>query len=196
DRQWFYGVKLAALVSDQGLIHGFISGPANTEERFLAEGLWRFRHDPIAETPTGDELVGVLGKAHRQHGQRQGPSGPLGPCFGAGQGERRVPILADDGYAGEQWQRHWQAAYGAVVVTRQQPQSSGVSRWFSGKRQVVESGKDRLHQHFALERPRSKSVLGWWLRLSAKVAAHNLLIQLKARWGRPLGAHLDLVALP
>lgn len=196
DRQWFYGVKLAALVDDQGLIHGFVSGPANTEERFLAEGLWRFRHDPAAESPTGDDLVGALGKAHRRGGQRQGPTGALGPCFGAGVGGLPGPILADDGYLGRDWQAHWQEAFGVTVVTRKQAAGRGLGRWFSGKRQVVESVFARLHGLFALDRPRTKNLMGWWLRLSAKIAAHNLLIRLNACWNRPLGAHLDLIALP
>lgn len=195
DRTWFYGVKLAALVDDQGWIHGCVSGPANTEERFLAEGLWRFRLDPTREAPTGDDLLGALGKAHRHGGQRQGPTGPLGPCYAAGQGTLST-ILADDGYGGAAWQTHWHQAYDATVVTRTQAGSGVLGRWFSGKRHVVESTFSRLHGLFALARPRTKHLRGWWLRLSAKVAAHNTLLRLNAAWLRPLGAHLDLTALP
>lgn len=82
------------------------------------------------------------------------------------------------------------------MVTRQQAESQGLAGWFSGKRQVVESAFARLHDHFALARPRNQTLQGWWVRLSAKVAAHNLLIRFNAWWGRPIGAHLDLAALP
>ncbi|WP_415831297.1 hypothetical protein [Deinococcus frigens] len=118
DRQWYYGVKLAALVSDQGLIHGFISAPANTEERFLAEALWRFHHDPTAEPPSADALQSVVGRARRNQGQRRGFTGPVGPCFGAGLGLLSTPILADDGYAGEYWQAHWRDDLGASYRLR------------------------------------------------------------------------------
>ncbi|MBZ9715722.1 hypothetical protein [Deinococcus multiflagellatus] len=196
DRRFFYGVKLVALVSDQGLIHGFISGPANTEERFLLEGLLRWRADPLAEPPTGEALTALLGPSHRHRGQRKGPSGPLGPRYAAGQATEPIVILADDGYAGQAWQTHWHEAFDVRVVTQRHARHQRLGRWLAGKRQVVESAFSRLHDWFALERPRTKSLLGWWVRLSAKVAAHNAWIILNALWDRPLGAKWDLLALP
>lgn len=195
DRGWFYGAKLALEVCDQGLIHGFVSGPANTEERFLAEALWQWQHDPNAPTPSADALLEVLGPTHRAGGQRQGPSGPLGPRFGAGAATRHL-MLGDAGYAGAAWQRHWQQAWGVHVVTRQQAAAQDLAAWFSGQRQVVESVYARLHEQFDLAWPRSKGVRGWWRRLSAKVAAQNLQIVCNALWQRPLGTHLDVLALP
>lgn len=61
---------------------------------------------------------------------------------------------------------------------------------------MVESAKGRLHKYFQLDRPRTESVMGWWIRLSAKIAAHNVLIMLNALFGRPLGAKFEMVALP
>ncbi|WP_029479109.1 hypothetical protein, partial [Deinococcus frigens] len=82
------------------------------------------------------------------------------------------------------------------LMMRKQALAQGFARWFSGRRQVVESVFARLPGLFAVNRPRSKGMLGWWVRLSAKVAAYHLLLRLNAAWGRPLESHLDLLALP
>lgn len=196
DRQYFYGVKLAVLVCNIGLIHGFTSGPANTEERFLFETLLRFRHNAEAEQPTADDLLSILGPSHRKGGKRKGPSGPLGPCFGAGIAQPNEIIFGDDGFAGQDWQAHWQTDFEIQIMNHKQAEQAGWGAWFSRKRQVVESVFSRLHGFFQLERPRTKSLLGWWIRLAAKIAAHNVLIILNALFQKPLGSKLDIIALP
>src|SRR3989338_1749154 len=75
DRGWYYGVSLLAAVNQQGHITGFVAGPANTEERWLADALLRWRQNPHAPAPHPEELAPVLSPSH--HGPRQGPTGPL-----------------------------------------------------------------------------------------------------------------------
>src|SRR5207247_2531602 len=75
DQAWYCGIKLLSVVSPQRGITGFVYGPANTEERWLAEALFRWRADAYATAPTAAQLARVLGPAHRRHGQRYGPSG-------------------------------------------------------------------------------------------------------------------------
>lgn len=50
-RQWYSGVERWAAVTDQGVISGFVAGPADTSEYWLAEPLLRWRADPTARPP-------------------------------------------------------------------------------------------------------------------------------------------------
>lgn len=70
DRGYYYGVKLLLAVNAQGLITGFVFGPANTEERWLAEALLRWRAFPQAAPPQAADLVTVLPPDHPGRGPR------------------------------------------------------------------------------------------------------------------------------
>jgi hypothetical protein len=85
DKDWYYGVKLVTSVNDQGLISGFVVGPANTEERWLAEALLRWRADPTAPAPRASDWAEVLPPRDRKRGPRKGPTGSVGLASGAGQ---------------------------------------------------------------------------------------------------------------
>lgn len=185
DKSWYYGLKLVATVTPQGLVSGFLAGPANTEERWLAEALLRWRRDPGASAPRAEELATALGPAHRHGGARFGPSGPLGPRWGAGQ-PGDGPLLGDLAYRGRAWRRHWRAAYGAVVLTN--ADAGPAARSFRGWRQRVESAFARLDGWFGLAFARARGVWGLWARLGAKVAAHNALLFVNLVFGRPGGA--------
>jgi hypothetical protein len=137
DRDWYYGCSLLDAVSPEGVITGCVVGPANTEGRWLAETLFRWRGDPAAPVPTADELRPVLGPHHRT--ARRGPTGPIRGRLAAGR-RQTASYLGDRGFAGRSWQRHWQTAYGACVVT---PGDRGVGpqhrRWYAAARQVRRS---------------------------------------------------------
>jgi len=84
DDDWHYGVCLLLCVDQAGSITGFVAGPANTGERWLADALLRWRVDPAASTPTAAQLAPRLGKPKEKGGERAGPTGPVGPWLGAG----------------------------------------------------------------------------------------------------------------
>jgi hypothetical protein len=64
DRGFDYGVKWLTAVNRRGLITGFVFGPANTEERWLAEALLRWRAFPRSAPPQAEDLTAGLPKDH------------------------------------------------------------------------------------------------------------------------------------
>lgn len=190
DRGWYYGVKLCMAVSAQGSATAFLAGPANTEDRWMAEALFRWRANPDGGQPTAEELAVVLGPAHRSRGARIGPTGPLWPVEGAGE-QLGDAYLADKGFAGERWTSHWAQDYGSVVLT---PRSDAKPEDLNAKRQIVETAFafliDRLHLRF----PRARTFSGLVARIAAKVAALNLSVLVNRLWGNPPGALVDPIA--
>ncbi len=197
DKDWYYGLKGLVVADEHGLLTGFVAGPANTDERLLLEALLRWRWDPAAPLPTGAELRALLGRTHGPGGGRQGPTGPVGPRLGAGR-PWWAPLLADLGYRGDAWHAHWEAAFRAVVLTKEtvgaragRAGDRGLVRAFNGARQIVERAVGRLEGQLHLAFPRARSLAGLWARLSAKVAAHNVLAYLNYAFGRPVEAHFN-----
>lgn len=180
DDDWYYGVQLLLCVDAAGLITGFVVGPADTDDRWLAEALWRWRRAPLAPAPAAAQLAPVLGKPKSKGGERKGPSGPLGPRWGAGAYDP-APCLVDLGFAGEHWQAHWRRAYGAAVVTKRDFQAllpaappERVAAAHASLRQVIETVNDWLTAQLGLTFPKARTFWGLLTRLAAKVAAFNL----------------------
>ena len=199
DKDWYYGVKVVGAVDNHGFITGFLAGPANTEERWLAEALFGWRLDPTMPVPTARDLVRVLGPTHRAGGQRQGPTGPLGPRLGVG-APSPVTTIADLNYAGEAWNRHWRADHGVAVLTEAAfrglagPERRYATRCLHGLRQRVETAFGQLVARFGLKFPRARTLWGLHTRLAAKVAAHNLSLYLNHLFGRPPFSACDPLA--
>jgi hypothetical protein len=192
DRDFYYGVKLLTAVNSHGLITGFVFGPANTEERWLGEALLRWRAFPQALPPRVDDLADVLPRDHPKRGPRRGPAAPITPATGVGQATAAC-YLADLGYQGEVWQRHWQLDYGAVVLTQNlfagQVNQAQLDRQLHSLRQVVEQINGLLTSCLGLAFPRARTPWGLLMRLAAKVAACNLLLWLNHLFDRPNFAH-------
>jgi hypothetical protein len=193
DHAPYFGAKLLLSVSPTPLIRGALAGPANTEERWLLDGLLTWRWDPTLPLATPADLASVLAWPHRHHGQRVGPTGWLGPRYATGV-PIAAPLYGDLNYAGERWQQHWRDAYGQRVVTkadvRAHAQATAADvRHFNGVRQVVERVNGLLEALFGLTFPRARTVTGLWARLGAKVAACNCLVYLNLRAGRAAEQH-------
>jgi hypothetical protein len=191
DGDWYYGVKLVSAVSPAGIITGFVVSPASTEERWSVDALLRWRDDPTAPAPTAPDLATVLGAAHRAHGQRQGPTGPIRGRFSAGQTLRGC-YLADEGERGRAWQAHWAEDYGASLVTRSAltaeltpPEKRAFTKHFRSVRQVIETVHHTLIRVFGITFPRARTPWGLFARIAAKIAAHDLSVCLNALYHRP-----------
>jgi hypothetical protein len=199
DRQWYYGLGLLTVVRADGVISGFVLGPADTEERWLAEALLRWRHDPAAPPPTAEALAPVLGPTHKAGAGRRGPTGPLGPRGAVGAASP-APYVADLGFAGTAWQAHWQAAYGAAVLTTADyaptpaVEQAAAARWLHRLRQVVETANAILTDLLGLTFPRARTYWGLLTRLAAKVAAFNLLLYVNHVYNRPTFAYATPLA--
>lgn len=193
DKAWYYGVKLLSILSPERGITGFVYAPANTEERWLAEALFRWRADAYATAPTAADLSAVLGPAHRRHGQRYGPSGPL--CSPLAVGARTtLPYVADLGFEGQAWMHHWREHYGARVLTQAAYASAQGRRWLSGLRQCVETTFAALTSTFGLTFPRARTAWGLLTRIAAKVAAFNLAVYINHCFDRPAFAFFNPLA--
>ena len=193
DREWYYGVKLVVSVSPQRGVTGLVFGPANTEEHWLAEALFRWRADPLAPTPRASELAAVLGPAHRLHGGRRGPSGPLSAPVAVG-APSGVPYLADLGYRGAAWTQHWQQAYDARVLLKTAYPTAAGRAWFNGLRQCVETTFGCLSDSFGLKFPRARTAWGLLTRIAAKVSAFNMAVWINHQFGRPTFALFNPLA--
>ncbi|SRR6266566_6401899 len=190
DREMYYGMHMLAAAGAGGAISGFVVGPADTSEYWLAEALLRWRRDPAAPPPTAAELAPALGPCHRAGGERLGPTGPLGPRWGAGR-PAEGPYLSDLGCAGRHWRDHWRAAYGATVLTKAdyaaigpQAERQGWTAWLCGLRQQAETVFNALTDLLGAKFPRARSTWGVWTRLAAKVAAFNLAVYVNHLFGR------------
>jgi hypothetical protein len=183
DRDWYYGCELLLAVTDAGAVTGFLLGPPATDDHWLADALLCWRRDPAAPP----WLPADLPPSHRKGGGRVGPTGPIWPRDAAGP-PAAAPYLADGGFRGAIWARHWRADYGAVVLTPQAlspAKAAPVRRQFAGWRQVIETVNGLLVEVFHLAFPRARSRRGLLARVAAKLAALNLALLLNRRLGRP-----------
>jgi Transposase DDE domain len=196
DWDWFYGVRVLVVVDDLGLITGFVVGSARTEERWLAESLLRWRQDRGACEPKAEELAECLGPFYKGGGPRKGPSGPISSPWtsGVAQGEY---YLADRGFSGKAWAKHWCEDLGARVMTEADykglpdEEKDRQVRKHRRKRQTVETVIGVLGDIFGLKFPRARTYLGLICRLAAKVAAFNIGVGINYLFGRPTFAILN-----
>lgn len=193
DDRWYYGVKLLASLDPDHGVTGFVYGPANTEERWLAEALLHWRVEPQASAPTAAVLDPVLGPTHRRHGERRGPSGPLSTPLASGW-PSAVPYLGDRGFDGHGWTQHWWTAYHAAVLSKSAYSGRADRAWFSGLRQCVETAFNCLIDIFGLTFPRARSAWGLVTRVAAKAAAFNIALWVNHRFARPTYAIFDPLA--
>ncbi len=181
DEEWEYGIRLFATAGAHGGVTGFAAGPANTEERWLAERVLSLRHKPSAGQPAPEELEAVLGPSH--HGRRKGPPGPLWP--GEGAGEKGVAVyLADRGFSGRAWQKHWLDDYMAQVITRAEDQGSTLTQsQIRSRRQVVETMFHILKDCLGMSKVRARTMAGLVVRIAAKIAALNIALLINRTFG-------------
>jgi hypothetical protein len=198
DRDFYYGVKVLMAVNSHGLVTGFVFGPANTEERWLGEALLRWRTFPHALPPCVEDLAEVLPRDHPNRGGRRGPSAPILPATGVGQATAPC-YLADLGYQGQSWQEHWRLDYQAIVLTEGlfdgQADEDKLDRQLHSLRQVIESTYNLFTNCLGLSFPRARTFWGLLMRLSAKIAACNMMLWFNHLLGRPTYAQISPFAL-
>jgi hypothetical protein len=192
DRDWYYGSELLLAVTNAGAITGFVFGNPSTDDRWLAEALLVWRADPTA----APRPVTSLPPSHRQGGGRVGPTGTIRPRQGVGRCAAG-PYIGDCGFAGQAWQPHWRAAYGATVLTPRdlaRHRTHPARHQFAGWRQVIERVNGLLEDVLHLWFPQPKTSWGLLTRIAAKLLAFNLALLLNRRFERPAFAFATLFA--
>lgn len=184
DRHWYYGAKLELASRSDGVITGFVLGPANTEERWLADALLCWRQDPSAQPWSVADAP-----ASHNAGGHVGPTGPLWLPDGAGRARPGETLyLSDRGLSGAAWQAHWRADYQAEVLTPRQYAATNeplLQREHASRRQVIETVIGQLTDALHLPFPRARSPWGLLTRIAAKLAACNCAIWANRVLGRP-----------
>ncbi|MCA1729857.1 MAG: IS982 family transposase [Actinobacteria bacterium] len=112
--------------------------------------------------------------------------------------DRHDAYLADKGFTGVEWERHWLESYGALVAATPKDNarrawSKEDRRWAAGKRQIIEGVICQLKDFFGLERHRAKTLGGLLVRLAAKVAAYTCGQRINDSLGRALRHLADLL---
>lgn len=181
---WFFGHQLLVSVTAQGAVTGWLLGAAHVDDRWLMQVLISAR----AGTP---QLLAPFHPKRRKNSLAP-PTGRMRALWAVGHASAR-PYLADEGFNGHRWQRHWQQHYGVTVIAAAadnatHPWTAQHKRWLAGRRQIVETVFARLTQVFSLRRLNAHSDWGQFTRLAAMMAAYNLGLWLNRVLGRPLGA--------
>lgn len=106
--------------------------------------------------------------------------------------------LADKGFTGVEWEKHWLELYGALVAATPKDNSKRAwpeadRRWASGKRQIIEGVINQLKDQFFLERHRAKTLEGLLARLASKIVAYTCGQYFNSQFGRPLRHLADLL---
>jgi hypothetical protein len=185
DKDWYFGCKVVLSCTPSGAITGFVVGPADTEERWLAEAWACWRDDPTAR-PWDADAHG-LPPSHKRGGRHRGPTGPIWPHDGAGQ-PTWAPVIADKGFRGEHWATHWLGDYGVAIRTDDHYQGTAAPtdrRLHHRDRQIIETVNGHLVHTFHLHFPNARSFWGLRARLAAKLLAFNLGLWLNTSLGRP-----------
>lgn len=182
DRRMHYGLKLLTVTNSASLITGLVIAPANTDERFLAESLLRFRRDPNALVPSGPEMDLELGLGTR-HSSVSGKIGITGTIVTAGVGfESKELKIGDLGFRGKKWKDFWKKEYGINFMIpsdfNKLPEKTKTFRkkQLSSLRQMVETNHKYLEDDLSMWYPKSKSYGGTVARIGAKYLMGNICI--------------------
>lgn len=165
---WYVGFHVLTVVSPEGAITGFGFGPANVNDRELADTFLAARvcsHPHLPSAGRDHQTVyladsGFWAPERQERWQQHG-----------------VVILAPP-QPRTRWYETWS------VDTR---------HWLASHRQIVETVHDWLLGPFRLETERPHALDGFAARLAAKVGLHNFCLWLNQHLGRPPLAIADLI---
>jgi len=188
---FFWGDQLLVSVQPGGAITGWLVGAADLNDRWLLEAFLSAR--------AGEPRLVEPPRRRRDAWADYTPP-PLGFIGGFAAVGRALPrpYLADGGFNGRRWLRHWWHGYQAEVITvpvyNEQPNwSPEWKRWFASHRQIVETAFAWLEGVFGIKRLNAHSRWGQYTRIAAKTAAYNIGLFINRWLNRPDGALATLL---
>jgi hypothetical protein len=173
--RYFYGLHLLLVVSASGVAAGWTLASGNVQDRWLAELL-------LSSRAGATQLLGPVGVDGRP--SVEAPRDWIGPTQSCGQAQGK-PILADLGYNGDDWQRHWQDVCHVTVLTPPQCERHSARLWHASIRQVIETAFATLCSSLGLQSLQAHTRWGMITRIGAKLAAYNLGILINRLSRRP-----------
>lgn len=190
---WFWGDHLLASVCPSGVITGWLLAAAHINDRWLLEAFLSGRRGQVH----------LIGPPHRPkdgfQSRRSPPIGFIGALFAIGPSRGRA-YMADKGFNGARWQRHWRHHFQAQVITvppdnarDERPWSVSEKRWLASKRQIVETVFATLTRAFDIKTLRAHSRWGQYTRICAKLVGYHLGIWINCSLGRPHQSHETLI---
>jgi hypothetical protein len=180
---WYIGDALLLACTPQGAITGWLVCPANADDRWNLQAFLSQRAGQMH----------LAGPAPRPRTGKQGwltrPAGQFLPPLAVGSAHSSV-YLADRGFNGARWQRHWQQWQARVlsIPPANAPEAAAWSpasrRWLNTARQCIETVFAHLTDVFGAKRLRARSRAGQLARVAAMTAAYNLGLWLNRQHGR------------
>jgi hypothetical protein len=157
---YFWGFHLLDACTPEGVITGFGFCPASRKDQPQAEQFFHLRCAPD----------------------------PALPWIGE-HGESRTYVV-DKGFSGPHLHRGWERTYGISIVGAPQaghgPEwPKAWLQWLASIRQIIETVHEKLLCTFRLATERPHCLRGLRIRLSSKVALHNVCIWMNRQLGRP-----------
>ena len=188
---WYFGEQLLVCATDKGVITGWLAGIANMDDRWMMEAFVSSRNGEMQlnEPPL---------PRHRAYKYRLIPTWQaFSPALTVGQ-SRGLSYVADGGFNGPRWIKHWHERYGVTVfappwTNKKRDKRRKKGNWIKRHRQIIETVFARLTQTFDLHRVNAHSEVGMLTRLAAKMAAYNTAIWLNRSCGRKDGAMQTLI---
>jgi hypothetical protein len=186
---WYWGDQMILSVTPEHVITGWLIGPANVDDRVMLQALLSQRHGLYhCFTPDPWRPWRALAAPSFMH-----------PLLAAGARAAAAFYLADKGFNGFRWQRHWFEQYAVSVITepsrRNEPSPLPASwvKWLRGMRQAVETVCALLTDVFSIKRLRAHSQLGQRTRVALATAAYNWGIWMNRQTRRPALSHATLL---
>lgn len=190
---WFWGDHLLAAVRPSGVISGYLLGAAHINDRWLMEAFLSARQGC-------PRLIGPPDRVKDGYGNRRVPPiGFIGAWSAVGD-IRTQPYLADKGFNGYRWYKHWDENFQAQVYTvppdnskQERPWTRPEKKWLASKRQIVETAFAILTDVFKIKQLRAHSRWGQYTRIAAKMVGYHFGIWINRLLGRNPLSHATLI---
>ena len=190
---FYTGDQVLVSVTASGVVTGWLVGNADIDDRWLLEAF-------VSARAGHAQLTGPARDTHQARARNVPPPlGHVGVFQAVGQALAR-PYLADQGFNSSRWQRHWQQAYAATVLSvpahndaHRADWSRQDCRWLASHRQIVDTTFAFLADVFGWQKLQAHSRWGQYTRLAAKFAAYHIGLWLNRALGRPLHALATLI---